>query len=297
MRKIEYLSPTSFALFEKDPEEFYKRYLSERRFPREPQTIQMALGSAFDYIVKKYLTDALQARLLNPSAALPDAQIEPQNLPDAMTIGQSIFDFYQRSGALASTVLMIVDKARFEFSVTGNIAGAAGSVPLNGRPDAYFYSGPDGGVPVVLDWKVNSWVRGVSPKAGYVESFGFDGARGQHKRATPAFHAGVLINLNGPDGAIEWCDQLCVYGWLLGVPVGTPFIGAIDQLVGPANEPRCAKHRFLIGRDYQLRLHERYVNVWKRVTGVEPLFSDCDSARCAERCAALDQQIDMGGLA
>jgi hypothetical protein len=295
MRKPAYLSPTSFALWERDPEEYYKRYLSDRRFPKDPQTMPMAVGSAFDFKVKNYLIQNLGSKM-GGSQPKFELQIEPHNMPEADRYGDSVFEFYQKSGSLAALMLEVISGAKFEFAITGNVSFNGTEVPLNGRPDACFYSQGDF---VILDWKVNGWMvpRNTSPKPGYVACYGVGGSLGHHKNATPISQNGLIINLcEEPE---EWATQLSVYSWLLGNPVGKPFIGAIDQICGPAGAgARCAKHRFLIREDYQLQLFERMSGAWARISGQQPLFEEMTEEQIAARCSALDQQIiDPDGLA
>ena len=61
---MRYLSPTSLSTWKKcvdagDMTEFFIRYLADKRPPRPPQTIPMAVGSAFDAYVKCYIMDRL----------------------------------------------------------------------------------------------------------------------------------------------------------------------------------------------------------------------------------------------
>ena len=63
------LSYSSMTLWEKNPEEFYLRYLAEHPAPRLPQEPPMAVGSAFDAYVKAALNYALSARPCRPSSS------------------------------------------------------------------------------------------------------------------------------------------------------------------------------------------------------------------------------------
>src|SRR4051812_14365124 len=108
MRKIEYLSPTSLELFYKNQQEFYLRYLSDKRPPRIPQDRPMSVGSSFDAHAKSYLHQNLFGKGHDPKFDLKnlfEAQVEPQNRDWALAAGQHAFDVYKRSGALADLML------------------------------------------------------------------------------------------------------------------------------------------------------------------------------------------------
>ena len=52
MRTPKYISPSALKLFEKNPTEYYLKYLADAHPPRSPQTQPMSVGSAFDAFVK-----------------------------------------------------------------------------------------------------------------------------------------------------------------------------------------------------------------------------------------------------
>lgn len=286
MKTPRYLSPTSFTLFQKDPDEYYRKYLSDRPFVPEPQTLPMAVGSAFDYKIKKHLIGNLGTRLLAQPAPF-ELQIDPGLRDQADAAGEKVLRLYTDSGALNALLIEITHGARFEFKIEGNIrTGTCVPVPLHGRPDAFFATTDN--VPVVLDWKVNGWCapRTTSPKPGYVQSYGLKGSLGQHKSVTLLSYRGVMVSDKQPDP--EWSTQLCFYSWLLGNPIGSAFIGAIDQICGPADAGRVAKHRFLIGEAYQMGLWNQVYEAWGRISGRLPYYPGLTDTQQIERFETLD---------
>lgn len=208
MRKIEYLSPTSFSLWKKNKEEFYVRYLSEVRLPREPQNEPMALGSYVDGLLKNYLFE----RIYGKPGSVPGgekfeldaiicAQVEEHNRIRVMDHAKYVFEQYKSSGALAD-LLTEVNRGsgvRMEFDLRGVVNGyrdspkemifgnpenltetgtsikgnndlgsTIASLTLLGKPDLSFVTHE--GIHVVLDWKVNGYYSkyNTSPMKGYV---------------------------------------------------------------------------------------------------------------------------------
>lgn len=290
MRKPEYVSPTQFFLWKQDREEYFKRYLSNRRFEKEEQTIHMGIGGAFDYQIKKKLCEQFGMEF-----KIKD-WCDNENIREkAQAEGERILKFYIESGAYTALLSEIAKQYRYEFSISGIIEGkttlidgamCAASVPLAGRPDAAFLS--PGGRQVILDWKVNSWLsaRTASPKAGYIDLFP---VRKAHRDAMPLMQDGIMMNGCGCSHA-DWMTQISIYGWLIGSPVGEPIVGAIDQIVGHSGAARMAKHRFLIGTDFQLNLFRDLVAMWEKISqGL--IFDDLSANENRSRCEALELQI------
>lgn len=322
MRKPRHFSPTSFDLWEKDKEAYYITYLSERRFDKDPQSIQMAIGSAFDFLVKEHLSLALpKTKLLASGSELKikmSDQVEKHNLQEAALLGRDVFNAYEKSGALAALKQEIISDARFEFGVTGAFADGKliaaapeikreeaieinkGILPLllNGRPDGYYKTRArfdSQFLDVIHDWKVNGWLSATkSPDPGFVSIHTIDGrVLGHHKDCYIKYVEGVKVN-----GAISclpnaWLKQLSIYGWALGVPIGTTIIGSIDQIIGPASKARVAKHRFLIDGGFQRQLFDKITEAWEIVNS-DHIFRDMTQEQSASRCAALETQIIEG---
>jgi hypothetical protein len=270
IRKPEYLSPSAIKIFEADIEDYAVKYLLKNRTPRMPQTEPMAVGSAFDAYVKSYLHYNLFGNY-GPDDAynldnIFEQQVEEHNRDFARVAGKHCFDEYLRLGALADLMTELqkaIGPPRFEFSISGTIRLDEYEAPLLGKPDCYFTN--DQGVRVVYDWKVNGYCanRNTSPMKGYVCCR--DGSsRYQHRDAVVTPFKGVNINcvLFLEDANKEWADQLSIYSWLLGEPVGSEnVVFGIDQITGP----KCARissHRLRIRPTWQYRLMERIGQIW-----------------------------------
>jgi len=256
MRTPNYLSPTSISLFYEDAEEFYRRYLSENKSIRPPQTQPMSIGSAFDAYVKSYLYNNLFGNDGNGRFDLRtifEEQVEEHNRDWAWEHGKLVFDQYKAAGCLADLMLELnqaVGKPRFEFSIQDTVETDIGGIPLLGKPDVFFINSE--GARVVYDWKVNGYCanRITSPMKGYVklrtkrsdDKYNYK----QHPRCVATTFKGIMINaaMFLEEGNRGWADQLTVYSWLLGEPIGSEqVIYAIDQIVGPANQLPFASHR------------------------------------------------------
>jgi hypothetical protein len=294
MRLPEYVSPSSLHKFESDKDEFYLKYLADVRAPRMKQTQPMAAGSAFDAFVKSFLHSKIFGHYGKDDAYHPDKifedQVEEHNRDWARKAGPYIFKRYKDSGCLADIMLELgtsVGNPRFEFSIQDFISTNIGDIPLLGKPDIYFTNNQ--GVRVILDWKVNGFCskNATSPAKGYVRVrdtwFGSEGKASRnnnvaHPDATVGLFNGIRINQGmyleecGPAG-LEWADQLAIYAWLLGEPVGSEnVIVGIDQIVGGGNlysDPpklRVANHRTRISHGFQNQLRDRLVYMWGCIT-------------------------------
>lgn len=271
--KLKYLSPTSLARWEKDPEEFYKYYFSKR--DREPQTQPMAAGAAFDCFIKNYLIKKLG---LAAAELDVESQVESHNIDWAREHGKKLFDFYLGSGAAYDLLKELESGSQpvFEDTATGTFS----NVPLLGKPDLYYVN--KHGVPVILDWKVNGYCSSykMSPTKGYLRLRNAAGNNlGSHRAVQPMRVQGTVVNINYnlEQVNVTWADQLATYGWLCGAEPGIEFVCALDQIVGPGSrEPgtlRVAEHRYLMGSEYQTRLLDRYRAAWE-VINSDHIFRD-----------------------
>ena len=305
MRTPKYLSPTSISKWRKDRQEFYLSYLADNRPPRIPQNHPMSIGAAFDAYVKAYLHQRLFGVGADPRfdfTTLFEEQVEPQNRDWAKKHGGYVFAIYRDCGALANLMLELADAdgpAQFEFTLEGRVAHSAcvDGIPMLGKPDLKFVN--KSGAFFVDDWKVNGYcsARTTSPKKGYVRLFEGDGkAKGPHKDAHLMVVDGVTINIAHPLETvdIDWTNQLCVYGWLLGAEVGSKFNIGIDQIVAKGNTVsdfptlRVACHRARISPEYQQSLHDEIALIWNRISmGPKHIF-DKDPDESEARCKVLD---------
>lgn len=197
MRKLEYLSPTSFSCWKKNKEEFYVRYLSEVRVPREPQNEPMALGSAVDGLLKNYIFQCIYGEPGKVPGGekyeletIIEAQVEEHNRIRIMDHAKYVFEQYRSSGALGDLMTEVSrgSGVRMEFDLKGTVSGYREGIEKNistseptsisknvvsGASDSSNSGSPirsltllgkpdlsfvtDQGLHIVLDWKVNGY--------------------------------------------------------------------------------------------------------------------------------------------
>lgn len=319
MRMPKYLSPSSLKTFEKDRVEFYLKYLAEDRSERPPQTLPMSVGSAFDAYVKSHIHHRLcgnyGANNEYELDVLFEAQVEPQNRDWARVAGEYTFKRYSWCGALADMMIELnksVNQPRFEFNIEGVVDSKIGNIPLLGKPDIFFMNAV--GARVIWDWKVNGYCadKSTSPTKGYTkcrdawdvhkeQRSASRGAGKAHKDCVLKDHLGIMINgaTRMEDCNAEWADQLAIYSWLLGEPIGSEnLIVGIDQIVGCGdNDPnppflRVASHRTIISADYQFTLLERLTMVWHAICSGH-IFGDLTREENDKKIADLDARAKM----
>lgn len=301
MRMPKYLSPTSVHLFYDDLEEFYMRYLSEIKLPRFPQTQPMSIGSAFDAYTKSYLYNSLFGNDGNGRfklEAIFEEQVAEHNRDWAWEQGRLVFYQYKKSGCLADLMLELnqaIGTPRFEFSIQDTIETDIGGIPLLGKPDVFFIN--SNGARVVYDWKVNGYCanRITSPMKGYVKlrTRRSDGSHydiKQHPRCVATNFRGIMINaaMFLEEGNRSWADQLTIYSWLLGEPIGSEeVIYGIDQVVGPADQLRFASHRLRIKPEHHYHLVDLIKVVWDSIVKGH-IFRELTIDESRKRCELLE---------
>jgi hypothetical protein len=316
MRVPKYLSPSAIGLFFKNRDEYYLKYISPYKPKRLQQTQPMSIGSAFDAYVKAYLAEAVG--LNDPRLGfeeLFEVQVESHNRDWAREHGKHVFEQYKFSGSLANLLLELKDspiEPVFEGKLHKDVnlkEGMIEGIPLLGYPDVYYQTSEGGHV--IRDWKVNGYCgkSPTSPKKGYLlcrdgwcpQESGVKRSRNhgtQHKDAWPMKYRGMMINANHPLEDVDktWADQLTIYAWLLGEPIGGDFIVGIEQLCGTGNGGnktklvpiRIAAHSCKVSKPWQLGLVERIDTVWEAVqTG--KIFSIDSELNDAEEIARLDK--------
>jgi len=182
--RLKYVSPTSIDMFYSNYDKWYMYYL--RRMPRSPQTLPMAVGSAFDCHVKEKLVPGYLEEHWKGA-------VEVGVRGSAAAAGAECMSNYVALGGY-DRLLSLLDGSDFvcEDTVLGDVEG----VPVLGKPDIWWKDG-------VLDWKVNGYCSAASPRPGYsVLLPGF------------ARHARCGIGLNEVDA--KWARQLYLYGRLVG---------------------------------------------------------------------------------
>lgn len=293
MRTPSYISPSALKVFMTNPETYYMQYLCETRLPKDPQTIHMAVGSAFDAYVKSFLYQAMFGRADKfDFDTLFNKQVEEQNREDARGYGAHVFDIYKQSGqlfALLKELENALTTPRFEDTLEGEIEG----VKLLGKPDLYFISKE--GVRVILDWKVNGYFgrSNTSPKPGYTNLWP---KNVPHKDCFCKSIGGIAINIATTMDKVDedWATQLSTYAWLLGEAVGSPFVGAIDQFCGTGKrdtrdypELRIANHRLRVDSIFQTYVLNNYKKLWNAIQ-IKHIFTNMTLVESRARCEELE---------
>ncbi len=302
-RTVRYISPTSYRKFWEDRTGYYLHYLAEKRPPREPQTVPMAIGSAFDARIKGHLYKEL-VKGDDPSMtfeSLYKSQVEVQNqTPQLFADSQKCFDDYIKSGALADLLLEMggsISTPKFETQlesqVSANIEGGMVSVPILGKPDTHFINRVN--TKVILDYKVNGYYSnsGAYVKKGYAKKFP---GGGSHKDSVVVEKLGVRVNtaftLHEVD--IDWGNQLTMYGWLAGVEVGEPFVVIIHQLAWKGGELTVGKHAYIVPSNIQWEIFKRCQTMWNAIQ-MNWIFDELPHATSIARCDMLDKVGDQVG--
>lgn len=301
------MSYSSFSLAEKDIEEFYLKYLADNRPPRRPQEPPASVGSAFDAYAKHLLHLHLFGAHTDEKyefQTLFESQVEKQNWDFAITAGKRCFKAYEHTGAFRALLEILetaIEPPRFEFDTSGDLFG----VPYLGKPDCHALLPND--INFVHDFKVNGYCSksATSPNKGYmICRDGYVCPKGKqsrgngtaHKQYVPMDYKGMTIDTGYlEDCSTGWADQLSLYGWSLGEPVGSPnTILSVDQIVCkpvPAGPPllRVANFRSRVRKSYQEHLVKRFTGVWEMIQSGY-IFRYLSEEESAERMKLLDGQ-------
>lgn len=304
MKIPEFISPTSLHAWETDREAFYLKYLSGHRQPDKAQTLAMSVGSAFDAFVKSALYYHIFGKYDEGYTCeeLLEAQVDAEIMPAATEAGKYVYERYVACGAYAELLDWICrsgEAPKFEFTLTGEVGG----VPVRGKPDCWFMQN---GAHVVLDWKVNGFTSSsaTSPKKLYAycrdtwdtsvvkPTRGGDGA---HKSYAPMDFCGMQIGSHFLDDVdASWADQLCIYSWMLGIPVGSEsVVTCIDQIACKPGDPmpllRVAQHRCRISSFWQHSLLSRLQDCWRTIQSGH-IFTELTREESDSRCEVLIMQ-------
>jgi len=130
-----------------------------------------------------------------------------------------------------------------------------------------------------------------------------------HKKCDLEIFKGIAINtaMHLEDGDKNWADQLSIYSWLLGEPIGSEeIIFGIDQVCGPRESLRFATHRLRVTPEYQYNLFELIKDIWRSIQEGR-IFKDLTVEENIRRCELLEarakliveggrEQMEIGGL-
>ncbi len=302
MRIPKYLSPSSLSKFESDRRTFYTRYLCDIRSERSPQQDFMGVGSAFDGFVKHQIHRDIYGEAATKGTpydreTIFETQVEPCVRDIARERGEDLFAQYVECGsygALLSEIAKSPYAPEMEFTVKGEVEG----VPLLGKPDLRYVT--KGGVHVIADWKVNGSTSktGASPFKGYQVARDFWGSNTNgkcHKIYKGEAYKDVEVqDLWLEDKCDYWADQLAIYGWLLGEPIGSEnFVVRMEQVacrpVKTRDLPRAkfATHMNRISEGYQQALLARIRMCWSTILSGH-IFDDMSREESDELCEILD---------
>ena len=300
MRRPTYLSHTARQLWETNRSEYYLRYLADIRSPREPQNEPMSVGSAFDAFVKSQLHYDVFGHDGGGEFDLItifEEQVEPQNRSFAYAAGEYTFECYVKSGAYRDLLKMLQNSVvppRFEFKVEGEVEG----IPLMGKPDCWFIY--ETGVHVVLDFKVKGFCskNTTSPSKGYaLIQDGFSGKPSRnngepHLSYKPYLLNGLQVSTRYLEySKEEYAEQLALYGWLMGEPVGDELVAFMVEEIVAKNmhnakpQLRIAHHRARVKDSFQIQLLSRYRSMWQAIQSGH-IFDKMNRE-------ASDEQIEM----
>lgn len=315
LRIPNFLSPSSISKFETDRTTFFERYLSPVKTKRPPQADFMSMGSAFDAFVKSAIsTDIFGSNSTEGGQfdreKLFDSQVEPHNRDIVWPRAMDLWDQYVHSGAygaLLGDIAKSPEAPEMEFTAKGEIEG----VPLLGKPDLRYLT--PNHVKVIGDWKVNGSMSktGASPVQGYqICRDAYDSkTNGQSHKArrlkadapdkvykdyTPFDLKGTIINqYYMEDYSVDWADQLSIYSWLLGEPIGgEEYIIRMEQIAcrpvksQPLPRAKFATHMCRIGKPYQEAVLARVKMCWETIMSGH-IFTDVSRERSDEICEQL----------
>lgn len=298
---MRYISPSALATFEKNREGFYLKYLADPRPPREEQSKPASAGSAFDAYVKSAL---MRDCLGQPGwfEKLFETQVESHNRDWARQAGQHIMEDYIACGAYQDLLDLLesaVEEPQFEFDADTKLDG---TISLAGKPDCRFVH--RGGAHVVLDWKVNGYCGkgNTSPAKGYAlcrDGRHWPKKSTSHEKSHNLYDAeefmGITINKFPMEAvSLDWADQLSMYAWMMGEPVGSDrMVVCIEQVVGKANGERpllrIANHKCRVTPTHQKVLAQRIRRMYQALEEGH-VFVEVSPEESAAKCAELNER-------
>jgi hypothetical protein len=185
---------------------------------------------------------------------------------------------------------------RFEFEVRATLNG----VPFLGKPDARFVTRAS--IRVIHDWKVSGFCSKstVSPaksymlcRDGYISDKPSKSHNTEHREFLAYQHGDLIINTTYLEAAkAEWADQLSLYGWAMGEPIGDEnVVLSVHQIVAKPNgdrpQLRVAQYRARVKSSYQHELAKRLKRCWDAISSGH-IFPDMTREESDARCATLD---------
>ena len=324
LRLPKYLSPSALSKFESDRHTFFERYLSPIKTQRPPQQDYMAMGSALDARVKSEIHTAVHGEGATKGSQfdfekLFESQVEPHIRDTVLERSTDLWNQYVESGSYGRLLADIIASPfapEMEFTAKGDVQG----VPLLGKPDLRYITKE--GLHVISDWKVNGSMSktGASPVQGYkiaLDTYDSnthgkqfvarrtkaDPPNKVYKDYDPMILKGTEINKwNLEEYSPDWADQLAIYSWLLGEPIGSEnYVIRMEQIAcrpvksQPLPRAKFATHMSRIGKDYQEAVLARVKMCWSTIESGH-IFTDVDRERSDEICRQLiaKEKIPVG---
>lgn len=198
------ISPSMVNCFHSSKTEFMNRYVN--RVAME-QTIYMAIGSAFDDIVK---------RTLGYTGVAPQV-----DHPSAWDHAKRIFKVYEKVGLptligeIGTSLKIMEEKVVRDVTLTTS-AGVSFDVTISCKPDLVTSYG-------IYDWKVNGALTKGSQKKGHTLS---------RNVVTSLDASGRRVSSPSPFISGEYCVQL----FMGAIATGCSLYGGIDQMAGEGAE-------------------------------------------------------------
>jgi len=233
VRQPEYLSPSSFALFEEDPIAYYKAKLGPAEAAvYEPPSVAMRVGSMFDGMLG----------CLWRKEGIPEEWKSDEGFPIARKM---FFDYVATGGYERLLQLGIVDMQR---ELHGFVPET--DVPIHGFADVVTSVG------LTPDWKVSNAqaAKPPSPPKGYAVSVKIK-PDGDYEVKQHKDFGMPLDQINE-----RWAIQQAMYQWMLHEDM-RPFLGVL-HLMQPN---RFTEYQAPVTLDFQYRLRRRLVDAWDKI--------------------------------
>ena len=260
----------------------------------------MAMGSAFDAFVKSQIHTDIHGEAATTGGKfdrekLFEEQVEPHNRDSVWERAEDLWNQYVKCGAygsLLADISLSPYAPEMEFTAEGIIEG----IPLLGKPDLRYIT--KGGVHVIADWKVNGSMSktGASPVQGYkiCLDYGSNTNGKSHKKYIRFDLKDVVINEAYLEEFCDyWADQLSIYGWLLGEPIGgEDFVIRMEQIAcrpvksQPLPRAKFATHMSRISKFHQEAVLARVKMCWATIQSGH-IFTDVSRERSDEICEQL----------
>jgi len=276
MRRPRHISPTSYMLYKKNPQEFYHRYLADNKKPRFPSSDAMSVGTAYDCKVKSVLSVEFFGKDNFEGEA--ERTINPEYLDMALAAGDHIFDAYVESGAMGD-LLKLVSASPIQPIMEEVVTCKVGDVIIYGKPDLAICT--PNMIPIMLDFKVNGYCSKYpkSPAKGWMvlrhRPKDVWEVKHCHPKTKPVIVDGVKVNRTFTLDEVykDWAVQLTLYGWALesmGVTSNADPICQIEQIVSKPSKIegekpilRFATHSCFISPEFKADLYDDLQNLWE----------------------------------